>query len=147
MTMRRGFRAVQHGLSLLELLVAFAIMAMALGLLYRSMGSSARNVAEMVYQQQAAMVAESLLSSRESVAADGWNESGESAGFAWQVRSTPYVRSAGPASLSASSTSLNVTRLHQVVITLNWMDGSRPQKWELQTLLPQRKPDPGEVAQ
>ena len=34
----------QRGLSLLELLVAFAIMAIALGMLYKATGSSARQV-------------------------------------------------------------------------------------------------------
>src|SRR5665811_235075 len=81
-------RYFQRGFSLLELLVAFAIMAMSLGLLYRVAGGSARHVSDVVQQQQAAWLAESLLASRSSVRADGWNEQGESAGFKWQVRSS-----------------------------------------------------------
>ena len=34
---------VRNGFTLLELMVAFAIMAMSLGLIYRAMGSSASN--------------------------------------------------------------------------------------------------------
>lgn len=136
----------QRGLSLLELLVAFAIMAMALGLLYRSMGSSARNVAEMVYQQQAAMVAESLLSARESVSEEGWTESGESAGFTWQVKSAPYLQEVRRETAPVGAIPITATKLHQVLITIRWFDGSRQQAFEMQTLLPQRRQDPGEVS-
>lgn len=136
----------QRGLSLLELLVAFAIMAMALGLLYRSMGSSARNVAEMVYQQQAAMVAESLLSARESVSEEGWTESGESAGFTWQVKSAPYPQEVRRETAPVGAIPITATKLHQVLITIRWFDGSRQQAFEMQTLLPQRRQDPGEVS-
>lgn len=145
MTAHLAFRA-QRGLSLLELLVAFAIMAMALGMLYRSMGSSARNVAEMVYQQQAAMVAESLLSARESVSAEGWTESGESAGFTWQVKSEPYLQEIRRETGPSGATSITATKLHQVLITVRWFDGSRTQAFEMQTLLPQRRQDPGELS-
>lgn len=145
MTAHLAFRA-QRGLSLLELLVAFAIMAMALGMLYRSMGSSARNVAEMVYQQQAAMVAESLLSARESVSAEGWTESGESAGFTWQVKSAPYLQEVRRQTGPSGATPITATKLHQVLIIVRWFDGSRTQAFEMQTLLPQRRQDPGEVS-
>ncbi|MFY3382631.1 type IV pilus modification PilV family protein [Paracidovorax sp. MALMAid1276] len=132
----------QQGLSLLELLVAFSIMALSLGLLYRSMGSSARNVADMAYQQQAAMVAESLLASRESVASDGWNETGDIHGYRFEVRSTPYqagfMQNAAPPAPGAGER----VPLHQVAIVVSWLDGSRRQALEVQTLLPQRKPDP-----
>jgi general secretion pathway protein I len=40
--MMRHSAARQRGFSLLELLVAFSIMALALGMLYRASGSSAR---------------------------------------------------------------------------------------------------------
>ena len=80
----------QAGFSLLELLVAFSIMALSLGLLYRVAGGSARNVSDVTQSQQAAWLAESILSSRSSVLEDGWSEEGESAGFQWQVRSNVF---------------------------------------------------------
>lgn len=135
----------QHGLSLLELLVAFAILGMSLGLLYRSMGSSARNVADMGLQQQAAMLAESLLSARDAVAADGWNEDGEYAGFSWQVRSAPYMHGLRQGAPSPATAPPGALALHHVRIVLRWVDGSRPRVLEVETLLPQRKPEPGEV--
>lgn len=130
-------RAARHrGFSLLELLVAFSIMALSLGLLYKVVGGSARNVSDVVQSQQAGWLAESILASRSSVLESGWNEDGESAGFAWQVRSVPY---------NSGINILQAIPLHSVRIAVSWTAGSRPGQLELVTLLPQRKPMPGEV--
>jgi general secretion pathway protein I len=129
-------RGAQKGFSLLELLVAFAIMAMSLGLLYRLAGGSARDVANVDQSQQATWLAESLLASQSSVSASGWNEGGESAGFQWQIRSSPYNSGvADPA----------VTPLHEVRLSVSWTSGARPGNIELVTLRPQRKAVAGEV--
>lgn len=126
----------EHGFSLLELLVAFAIMAMSLGLLYRVAGGSARHVTDVVQHQQAAWLAESLLASRSSVRLDGWNEDGASAGFKWQVRSSPF---------DSGVNSPQAVPLHEIRLSIFWTTGSRPGQMELVTLLPERKLQSGEV--
>ncbi|MDH4466208.1 MAG: prepilin-type N-terminal cleavage/methylation domain-containing protein [Acidovorax sp.] len=138
-------RQPQRGLSLLELLVAFAILALSLGLLYRSMGASARSVADMGYQQQAALLAESLLASRDSVSVEGWNESGTREGFDFRVASAPYGQGLNRTMPAPAATTPGATVLHEVLITISWLDGTRRQSLEVRTLLPQRKPDPLEA--
>jgi len=112
-------------------------MALSLGLIYRVAGGSARHVADAAQSQHAAWLAESLLASRSSVLAEGWNEDGESAGLKWQVRSSPFN--------SGVSNPLAVP-LHEIRLAIQWTAGSRPGQIDLVTLLPQRKPTAGEVA-
>lgn len=130
-----GLRQRQSGFSLLELLVAFAIMALSLGLLYRMAGGSARHVSDAIQTQQAVWLVESLLASRASVRADGWNEDGETGGFRWQVRSSRLPSEfSGPQYL----------QMHKIQLSVFWTLGSKPGQIDTVTLLPERKPKPGE---
>lgn len=123
--------ARQRGLTLLELLVAFAIMALALGMLYRAMGGSARSAGDVERYQRAVLLAESIMALRDTVPEQGWRQSGESGGYRWQVSSAPYRTGlSGP----------DIPPLHEVEIVVNWFDGQRDRSFELATLRPQRKP-------
>lgn len=131
--MRTGLATRQTGLSLLELLVAFVIMAIALGVLYKASGTSARAVGDAERYQRAVFLAHSLLEARDGVPQGGWNVSGQSAGYEWTVRSQPYATD-----LSRSSPA--VVELHQLNIAVNWLERGQMRQIVVSTLRPQRKP-------
>lgn len=129
--------AGQHGFTLLELLVALAITAMSLGMLYRASGGSARSVGDIERYQRAVVLAASLRDLRDSVPPQGWNQAGDSAGYSWRISSAPY-----PSAIENPE----VPPLHEVHIAIEWTDAGVSRAFELNTLLPQRKPAaPGQV--
>lgn len=124
-------RSAARGMTLLELLVALAIMAISLGMIYRATGSSARSVGDMDNYQYAVQLAESLLSMRDSVYESGWNDGGDSNGYRWQIQSAPYQTGIeGP----------GIPMLFQVRISVAWNQGGKLRSFELDTLRAMRRP-------
>lgn len=132
--MRATSRGRQRGFSLLELLVAFVIMAFSLGMLYQASGGTVRSLGDTDQYQRASMLAQSVLNSRDSVPEAGWAEAGQSAGFAWRVSSSPYATNFSGARAPA---------LQQVQVVVGWTDRRGPRQLELNTLMPQARPAPG----
>jgi len=130
----RGKSGKEKGFSLLEILVAFAIAAMALGLLYQIMGSNARQVGSLVDHERAMLLAESLLDVQRAVPEAGLNETGQAAGYTWQIESHPYPT---PAQQSAP----NAVPLHEVRVTVQWGEGAGRQ-FTLTSVRPQARPLP-----
>ena len=126
---------MQRGLTLLELLVAVAIMAMSLALLYRVMGGGARAVGKLDATQRAVVLAQSLMALRDTVPEGGWQDSGKSGGYHWRIESAPW---------GTGLSGTGIPPLYQVAITITWMNGTREQSLDLTTLRPLRKPpEPG----
>jgi len=123
----------QGGLSLLEVLVALAIMAISLTVLYRISGGSIRAVSGADIKARAVMQAESILALKDAVPQGGWNEQGETDGLRWSVESSPLL---------AGSASAQFPAMHQVVVEVKWSGFLREQQFRLVSVLPESRPVP-----
>jgi len=115
------------GFTLLEVVVALAIMAIALGVLYRAVGGGVRTVGDLSAYSRAVAVGESVLQMRDAVAAGGWSESGQWEGFRWSAASAPYEPGSGAG-----------VPLHRVQVDVAWSDGLRDRSLSLVSLRPQQ---------
>ena len=120
-------RAGSAGFSLLEMVVAVAILALALGTLYQAASGATRNVRADEKYAYAVELARSLLASNARVPRDGVNASGETAGgFNWRVitRRIDLERSV----LASAS-------LHDIEVGVRWQDGSRSREVVLNSVV------------
>jgi len=135
-------RRPQHGFSLLEVLVALAILAMSLGVLYQAAGGSVRNVQTVEHRMRAILLAQSLLQMYDRIPPGGGVEQGVSrAGFDWSLTALPYP-APGQANASASVTT-EPWPLYRVEAAVFWRDGARQGEFRLARILPDRPPSPG----
>ena len=129
-----SFRSRSRGFSLLEVLVAFSIAALALGMLYQVMGTNARQAGGLGQQERALVLAESLLSAHATVPPEGVNERAKAAGFDWQVQSRPFPTPANSAP--------QAPRLQELLVSVQWLDGSTTRNYEVSSLRPESLPQP-----
>jgi general secretion pathway protein I len=105
------------GFSLLEMVVALSILALALGALYQAAGGATRNTLSDEKYAYGVELARSLLAENDRVAAAGTNLAGEtSGGFQWQVKTQP-VDLGGAARAEAL--------LHEIEVAVSWIDGAK----------------------
>ena len=105
------------GFSLLEMMVAMSILAIALVSLYQAASSATRNVRLDEKYAYAVVLGESLLALNAQVPLVGVNERGETSGeFRWRVESRPIELGRGR--LSPGS-------LHAIEVAVGWKDGQK----------------------
>lgn len=124
----------QRGFTLLEVIVAFAVLALALVLLLGTLSGSAREVRLSADAGRAALHAQSLLDQvgvgealRPGVR-DGEFEDGR---YRWSLRIDPYVDPSrrGPVAIDPAA-----ARLLLLALDVEWGDGGPRQRLQLQTL-------------
>ncbi|MDR0479685.1 MAG: prepilin-type N-terminal cleavage/methylation domain-containing protein [Burkholderiaceae bacterium] len=134
---QRATRSSQRGFSLLEILVAFTIAALALGMIYQVMGNDARQTGGLAQRQRALALAQSLLAAYTVAPPQDVHDSGESAGYGWRIDSAPYPT-------PANSSNPQAPHLHELRAQVSWgNDAAR--SIELRTLRPERLPPPGSL--
>ncbi len=136
---RRMSRKV-HGFSLLEILVAFTLLALAMGILMQIFSRGVNGAGLADKYAKATMMAESKLA---TVGIENVLQAGETTGkfdddFQWRLLVTPYVEpvakdaAINPADIEA----LMATRLYEVALTVSFQsDDSRERQVTLNTLL------------
>lgn len=125
----KGSGARTRGFSLLEVMVAFSIMALALGALYQLTGGATRASQQAEAVARMAVLAQARLAEHPFVPPEGVTRSGVSAdGLAWRVESSPFPARAEPQPSR---------RLHRLTVSIETGSGMRPRRFELVTLVPE----------
>ncbi len=113
----------QSGFTLLEVLTAFTILALSLGILLEIYGRGARAAASARQYEQALWIAESRLAATVRQANNSPGQSqGQQAEFAWQVQVRPY------------ELGTEVIALQEVEAQVSWRAGNKMQQIRLGTL-------------
>ena len=120
-------RRRQRGFSLLEMLVAMAILGLALAALYQAASGATRNVRTDEKYAFGVELARSLLADNARVPRNGVSTGGETdGGFLWNVRTWPVDLERG---------GLPRGSLHHIEITVAWTDGRRPGQFVLNSVV------------
>ena len=118
-----------RGFSLIELVAAITILAMALTALYRSAGTSVRSAQISERQTAAVLTARSLLASHDTIPKGGMQDSGTTDdGLQWSVTATPIAQ---------ESRIGEMFPVYRVDVTVTWDGGDNQPGIHLATLKPQ----------
>ncbi len=123
----------EHGFTLLELLVAFVILSVAVGTLLHTFGQSLRNTALAEDYTLATLHAQSLLAhvGVEPPLSVGVYQGVFDEQFEWQVAIERYVDPEAPVDIETPGFAVN---LYHVEVRVSWADGPQNRQIELQTL-------------
>jgi general secretion pathway protein I len=139
---RSGLRGGRHarGFTLLEVLVAFALLAIALTLLLGTLSGAARQVGQADARTRAVLHAQSLLTSVgiESPLQEGRQQGRwEQGRYQWQLQVRPYVEPRAAPATSAGSEAVAGPRLVELELQVRWTQPRAGElRWRTLRLLP-----------
>lgn len=118
----------QRGFSLLEVLVAFAILALAVGTILSLFATGLRNTAAASDYARAITLAESQLAYYQGIdpqQLDSSDSNGVAEGFTWHSQVTPY---------SDVATTGEPARLYRIEVAVSWKGDGKNRTVQLSTL-------------
>jgi general secretion pathway protein I len=116
-----------RGFSLLEMVVAMAILALALAALYQAASGATRNVRTDERYAYAVELARSLLANHAVVPLAGLQDNGETAGgFQWRVAARP---------VDLPRSALTAGSLQEIEVFVSWKDGVRTRQVVLNSVV------------
>ena len=122
-----GLPSGSKGFSLLEMVVAIAILGLTLGALYQAVSGATRNVRTDEKYAYGVELARSLLAMNAIVPVSGKNSSGETeGGFSWQVVASPTAIADG---------SLRPGSLQDIEVVVGWEDGRKNRQVRLHSVV------------
>ena len=119
----------QKGFSLLEVLVAFTVLALSLGVLFQLFSTAVRGVLQSEHYTRALIIAESRLAllGREEPLEQGQKEGIEADIYRWRAEVTPYVD-------GEATSELMRVEPYQVSVHVGWDEAEASYPVELTTL-------------
>jgi general secretion pathway protein I len=120
----------QAGFSLLEILVAFAVLAVSLGVMLRIFSAGTRAAVASEEYSLAMIVAESQLArvGLEEALTEGETEGKTADGYRWRTSVSPYEEEE-PQDYTRAG-----VKPYRVEVAVRWGEGSKPRSLTLQTL-------------